>query len=818
MPVIEAYCPMCVSWCGVLCHVDDGKLVAIKADPAHPNSGCCDKGAYAPQLVYHPERVRHPLKRTGKKGEDPRWERISWDEALDLTAQNLLRLKEKYGAESVVFNRPAMAGSPGSDYAMWLRRLSHAFGSPNFLGSTQICNWHKDSCSRYTYGMGIPFPDFENTRLVLFWGFNPQTSWPNYAKAASWARKQGAKLIVIDPRKTQLAADADLWLQVRPGTDGALALSMISVLIEEGLYDREFVTQWTNGPFLVYRTPAGVDRLLTGEDLGEAGKYVAWDEQAHRPRSFDPRKDTFSSLGWSPALEGRYPVRLKSGSEVLCTTAFQLLKDLALECSPERAKKITWVPAEIIRQAARMLGTGGPVCYYSYVGLEEHTNAVQTNRAVCTLYALTGNLDRKGGSVAFPSVPANEIFGKDLLSPEVEKRRLGSTEYPLGPPSSWGFAAYCATKESYQAILEGIPYPVKGLVSFGGNPLISNADCLKGKEALARLDFYVHADPFSNPGAELYADLLLPAATCWESPALKIGFRLAGPAATHVQFRPPVVQPLYESRSDMEIIFQLAVRLGVGDHFWDGDIEEAFEYQLKPSGLTLAQLRANPRGITVNIPVRYEKHVQKDQEGRLKGFGTPTHRVEIWSKTFADHGYDPLPVYREPAFSPTERPDLAERFPLILTMSKLGQFCHSQHRQIPGLRQQVPHPFVEIHPRTAEELGIRDGEWVEVESAHGKVRLLACYTPGLDPRVVCVQHGWWQSCSELGLPGYDAFSPEGANVSLLVGEEATDPISGSVPFRSNLCRVNKVPAECQPSYGAVQAVDLKAGMAYGRAK
>jgi anaerobic selenocysteine-containing dehydrogenase len=134
-----------------------------------------------------------------------------------------------------------------------------------------------------------------------------------------------------------------------------------------------------------------------------------------------------------------------------------------------------------------------------------------------------------------------------------------------------------------------------------------------------------------------------------------------------------------------------------------------------------------------------------------------------------------------------------EKYPFILTCSKLLPFCHGQHRSIPSLRKMIPYPFVEIHPETAKELGILEGEWVSLETSEGKIRVTAKLTDRVGPRTVCIQHGWWQSCPELGLPGYDPFSSEGANANLLYSTRHIDPISGSVPYKAYLCRVDKVP-------------------------
>jgi len=237
-------------------------------------------------------------------------------------------------------------------------------------------------------------------------------------------------------------------------------------------------------------------------------------------------------------------------------------------------------------------------------------------------------------------------------------------------------------------------------------------------------------------------------------------------------------------------VFDLACRLGLGDRFWDGDIEAAHRHQLGPSGVTLEALRENPGGVRVPLQTRYRKYAEQE-DGVPNGFATPTRKIELYSETFLAHGYRPLPEHEEPLIGPLSRPDLAERYPLILTCAKSTQFCESQHRGLPSLRRRVPDPEVELHPAAAAERGIRAGDWVAVETAEGQVRARARLNESLDPRVVCGQHGWWQACPEIGAPGYDPFGPDGANLNLIIGNAAIDPISGSVPHRAYLCQVRR---------------------------
>jgi anaerobic selenocysteine-containing dehydrogenase len=292
-----------------------------------------------------------------------------------------------------------------------------------------------------------------------------------------------------------------------------------------------------------------------------------------------------------------------------------------------------------------------------------------------------------------------------------------------------------------------------------------------------------------NPTAEM-ADLVLPAASAFERDALKIGFEVSTQAQSWVQWRQPVVPPRGEARSDTQIVFDLAARLGLGDQFWQGDIEAAYRHQLGPSGLSLETLRDNPGGLQVPLQARYRKFAEL-QDGVPKGFATPTRKIELYSETLLEHGHAPLPEYAEPLVGPRSRPDLAQRYPLILTCAKHNLFCESQHRGLPSLRRQALDPEVELHPAAAAERGIRPGDWVRVETPEGSVRARARLNDSLQPDVVCGQHGWWQAAPEIGAPGYDPFGPDGANFNLLIGGGAVDPISGSVPHRAYLCQVRR---------------------------
>jgi anaerobic selenocysteine-containing dehydrogenase len=204
--------------------------------------------------------------------------------------------------------------------------------------------------------------------------------------------------------------------------------------------------------------------------------------------------------------------------------------------------------------------------------------------------------------------------------------------------------------------------------------------------------------------------------------------------------------------------------------------------------VTLEQLRANPRGVHVPVHTAYRKFAQEQAHGP-RGFPTPSRKVELWSETFAEHGYPPLATFDEPAISPVSQPAVAREFPLILTCAKSLRFCESQHRNIASLRGAEPDPEVELHPSTAEARGVQGGDWVVVSTPQGGIRARAKLNKNLAPDVVCGQHGWWQACPDVDQPGYPPYGPDSANLNLVLRQGPSDPVSGSAPLRASLCEI-----------------------------
>lgn len=771
---IRGYCALCRSRCGCISVVRDGRLVAVEPDPEHPTGkALCAKGRAAPELVHAPDRLLHPMRRTNPKGAaDPGWRRISWDEALDETAAAMRRIAEESGPEAVAFAVTTPSGTAMSDAIHWVERLIRAFGSPNTVYGTEICNWHKDFATAFTFGAGVGAPDYENTGCIVHWGHNPNASWLVHAQRTAAAKARGARLVVIDPRRVGGAVKADQWLRVRPGADAALALGLAHVMIENGWFDRDFMRRWSTGPFLVHPRTG---RYLTGADLeagGDGQAFVAWDEAAGKARAVRRGEDTGDA---ALALLGTHAI-----GRLSCKTAFQHYADACRRYPPDTVAELAWVPAEQVVETARLVWESRPVSYYAWSGVGMHTNATQTDRAIALFYALTGSYDAPGGNLVHAKVPIADVSGRDLIGPGQAARALGLDTHPLGPPRD----GWVTSDAFYAAVLEQKPYAVRGLVAFGTNMLVSHADTQRGSRALAGLDFHVHADLFLNPSA-VHADIVLPVSSAWEREGLRAGFEVDHEAQQLVQLRAPVVAPRGEARSDTEIAFALAERLGLGIHFWNGDVEAGLRAQLAPAALTPEMLRARPQGVSVPLAEERCKHAVA-VNGAVRGFATPSRRVEVWSQQMAEHGQAALPEHLAGEWS-----GAAAAFPLLLTGGKSALFCHSQGRNLASLRRKASEPVIELHPELAAARGIGDGDAVDLVTPAGRFGATARHNAALDPRVVTAQYGWWQGCAALGLAGYAIDGQGGANYNAAIGNRHADPVSGSVPHRSYPCDVRR---------------------------
>jgi anaerobic selenocysteine-containing dehydrogenase len=676
MTEIAGFCTLCRSRCGSINVVANGRLIEVRPDPGHPTGqALCPKGRAAPEIVHSTQRLLYPMRRTtAKSAATPAWQRVTWDEALDDIAARLQAIAASDGPESVAFGMTSASASSLSDYRAWLERFIWSFGSPNICASAELCNWPKDYTHALTFGRGVSTPDYARTGLAVLWGHNPSHTWLAQAGAFTAARSHGAKLVVIDPRRTSLAAQADLWLRVTPGTDGILAAAVAQLLVHSGSYEQQFVRCWTNAPLLV-RQDDGLFLRASDIGIGPQSSFAVFDEQARMPRAYDPASAVSASAAAHFALQGE--VELRAGESIVrVEPAFAIYARALGTVTLEQAAQITGVPTAQIREFADLLRDAKSTCYYCWTGVGQHADATQIDRALATLFALKGQVDVPGGNVAWPAPRTNPVDDMAILSPGQRAKALGLKERPLGPAMrSWITAA-----DLYRAILESEPYRVRALLCFGSNPLVSRAEPGRGRAALERLDLQVHCDLFHNPTAAT-ADYMLPVNSAWEREGLRVGFEISAEAQSLVQLRPAMVAPVGESRSDFWIAAELAKRLGIGAALFDGDLTRAFDYVLAPTGVSAAQLRASPQGLTLPVPTTWRGYATQGPNG-VRGFDTSTRRVEFYSETLRKLGQPPVP---SPAQLPRET-----AFPLLLTNAKFGHFCHTADRRPASPRCRAP--------------------------------------------------------------------------------------------------------------------------------
>lgn len=687
---ILTFCPICAGHCSAKVTVEDGKIVKWEQDMESglPSEPCPTfKGIANIEVAEHPDRLKHPLKRVGARGEG-KWERISWDKVLDTIAKKFSELKEKYGPESVA----VCLGEPkGMEFAIG-QRFATAFGTPNVATPSHLCGAPQQASAYVTFGPGYPcqYADMEHLpRLVVVWGFNiVQTggsAWREWLRAALL---NGAKLVVIDPKRIDIAKRADLWIRPRPGSDGALAMGLIKVIIEGKLYDEDFVAKWT----------------------------VGFDELREEVKTFT-------------------------------------LDDV---------EKQTWVPRQQIEKLARLYAQLKPAAIPMQGGTFSQSNTAQTARALLILEIITGNIPAWGLSFK----PADYTRpGRFFLLSKLPRK----AERTLGNQYKWAMmTAYIPYEALTEGILKEKEYPVKAALLILTNPLCSYPNARKAYQAFMKLDFIVVSEIFMTPTATM-ADIVLPAATSGEHDT--VGYWGEGGI---LRAYPKFADPPGEAWPDVKIVNELAKRLGLREYFWDNETE-IIDYMLQPSGLTWDDFKQQ----RVLLPkVEYRKREEY-------GFGTPSGKAEIYSKQAKElFGFSPIPLWGEVSRLPFEP---SKEYPLLLTTRVEDAYKLTGDKWVTYQRKYKPQPLVELNPETAKKAGLKDGEWVYIETKLGRITQKLSLDPDLDPRVVYASWGWWFPEEPFNLFQWDK-----SNANILIDDEAIDPTTGSVQTRGTPCRVYRV--------------------------
>ncbi len=791
--------PGCHGGCGVLAHIKDGKLVKIEGNPDHPwNQGrLCARVLSMTQYIEHPDRLRYPLKRVGERGEG-KWEQISWEEAFDIIVKKMNAIRKDYGPESMLFN-----GGTGRDIYAWLCMLAYAYGSPNVMfGLTgNACYGPRLAAVNTVQGDFAVFDAaqwlpkrYEDSRFkvpecMIVWGYNIHATCPDNL-FGHWIidlMKRGTKIISIDPRLSWFASRSKYHLPLRPGTDSALAMGFLNVIISEDLYDQAFVAKWTNAPHLVRED---TNKLLRESDLSEDGSkanFVVWDQSNKKPVVWDTTEVDYQQKETAPMLSGQCHLQLADGKSITCHTVWDAFCREAGKYPLDKVEKITGVPADDIADAARFYAKSKPAAIHWGVAVDMTPALTPLVQAISCLWAITGNLDIPGGNViarmAFDvapyALPGTEGAIK-LKTKEMDNPRIGKKNFMPFNKFYWR----AQTDLALEQIFTGKPYPIKGMwIQTAGIMQGLGMDPKQWRDALKKLDFVVAVDLFHTPTTQ-YADVVLPATTFLEKDSFRSWWV---PLQTINK-----LMEVPDCRSDLEINFELAKRFD--PEFKFNTHEELFDDILKPSGMTFAEVQEKgwvfpPEGSTSSPYLRHEKGLLRAD--KKPGFRTPSSRFELWATLREEWDTEPLPHHEEPPFTPVSRPDLYKKYPLIMSTGRRSPaFFHTEHRNIPWLRDIDPYPTVEVHPKTAREQGISHGEWIWIENWMGRVKYKAKLTAVVPEWMIMLAHGWWFPEKKPAEPSLYGVWESNVNQLIPMHEQGKDGMGA--PIKHSMCKIYKV--------------------------
>ncbi|KTE92413.1 dehydrogenase [Desulfitobacterium hafniense] len=711
----------CCGGCFLNIHVRNGKVVKTSAgelpDPEY-NNRICLKGLSHVQRIYHPERLKYPMKRVGERGAG-QWERISWDEAINTITDKWKDLWSKYDKTAV-----AVWNSSGNFASI---NGNGGYGRfKNLLGATQISGASDMALiggSRKALGVGPSYnsnemSDMKNAKCIIVWGCNPSESQLQSWRFIADAIENGAKLIVIDPTFTTSAAKAHKYVPLRPGSDSALALAMMNVVIEEGLTDEPFMKKSTVAPLLVKENDGKFLRQsdITGVAPVEKAPdpFLVWNSETNAYGLVTEVTD--------PALRGTYTI---NGINV--TTAYDLLVKRVEAYPPTVAQEICDVPAEVIREITHIYVKNSPSTIFQGYGLDHYVNGHYAHLSVMTLAMITGNLAKPGASAGLV-MPLDAFWSNDIT------KLKGATPGPT-------ISALKLPVVMETGMFGKIPVQIKSLFVADGNPLGNSVDrnLLMGG-FVNKLDLIVVADTTMTDTAQ-YADILLPAAHWFEVNDI---FGAYSPQP-YLMLQEKAVDPLFECKSDLDIMRLITNKLGIGEAFNLDDIGFI--------DLLLQSPAAKAKGITL-------KKMQKDKVVRVLAkpcihgeggvFPTPTGRAQFYMETPTvdiDYGQkwdiekERLPYFEPPAEAWPQNP-LFKKYPLTIFQEHSRWRTHTQWGNVPWLRELDPEPTVKINPDDAAARGIENGDIVEVFNDRGHVVLKAVINNGMRSGTVNIPKGW----------------------------------------------------------------------------
>lgn len=672
--------------CGIKAICKEGKVYRIEKREDYPNNLLCAKGVASVQELYDPNRLLHPMKRTTPKGtDDPGWEQISWDEALKTIAEKLNGIKEKYGAEKVLFS----TGDPKEPRSA-LQRLAFTFGSPNMGTESSTCYKATELSVKLLYGPewftasslatgAGPTP--EKTKVAIIWGNNPAWSMPFSYNGLKKCKETGTvKYIVVDPRVTPTVhALADVHLQIRPGTDGALALCFGRGLIEANAYDKAFVEKWVHGfeeyksyvqSFTVEKTAeicqVPAERIQAALDLliTQGAPIVCKSSAAfpHHTNGVNNYRAIMSLIPLTGSLD--VPGGLTIANEPLNIDEWQMTFEFAR--SKELLPKLD--PLRVDRE------------YFPVWADTDQQGSVQLNRI--PEYVKTG------------AIKAAVMLGNNtMMWPHTSEYQeaLENMEFAVAADfycNKWTHNYVDMVLPAAMSFERSCPLTVFGRRIFLREPIVA-------PQGEARADYRICCDIGTALG---YADEFWGGGEDAEINCIKESLRTLD--------------------VDTPITYE--------------DLKAA-----GPAGIKIP-LRGEPKS------KKYELGLLR--EDGQPGFTTPTGKVEFVSEILREHGFEPLPVYVEPVSSPVSTPELAKQYPIILNAgSRVPMYTHSKQRHVPWLRDLMPNPIVRIYPTDAQERGIVSGDEVIISTELGEIKAEAEVTVIVKPGCMDMVHGWSQA-------------------------------------------------------------------------
>ncbi|MBB3171407.1 molybdopterin-containing oxidoreductase family protein [Parvibacter caecicola] len=722
----------CGSRCPMKVEVREGKVVRTSAAVLEEQDNAdqrriCVKGLTQPQRVYDPDRIKYPMRRVeGTERGEGQWERVSWDDAMDEVASKMKAAFDNYGPTSVAlwnsFACTGLVNGSGKGSVSYGRFLSRT-------GAT-ILGPGADYAQMYLfYGaltliFGNSGPDVPNARTIFVWGASPTDAYVQDWQFVCRAREGGTKLITIDPQFTAAAAKSDLYVPIRPGTDGAMMLAMANYIIDNGLMNEAHMKTVTVSPYLIkedgqyaHLSDAGVAPVemanpLTGEPM-LVDPFLVWDNATGTYAAADAAAD--------PALEGSYEV-----NGIPVRTVFDLTKEKIKEYTPAVAAEICDVPQETIEELARVYATEGPVYIHTNQGLGHHVNSHHNYKNLVLLASMTGNIGVPGGSLghaslgfrSFPYNPAPMVAG-DAQNLDI----CGMYLPDIMETKKWGDQ----------------PLDIQFLWMANGNMLCNESGRLELIEAVKKVPFVVCVDCTMTDSAN-YADIILPVPHAFEVEDIA-----SLPFVPYFPYQPRLVEPLYECRTDFAILVDLANRMGITDLY--DKTEEEYLHELLDTEANVAN-GASYNDLKEKMLVRlYDTSAVPDVDttfmftapGRLSYYmDNPMPRNYVGQEIAEFERY---PYYTHANEAYWENP-MRDKYPLFGLGQHEKYHVHSQIAFTPWLREIEPEPMLKINSKDAEARGISQGDYVRAYNDHGSVVLRAKVTPGIKEGVVSIPHGW----------------------------------------------------------------------------